>query len=67
MKMLFEFEAEENQTNIGIAKALTELPSLNEADLAEIGKYLLVYSDARAVGNLGRHKYELEKGGVVSL
>ena len=52
MKMFFEFEVEENQTNIGIAKAMTEVEFLNEADLCEIAKYLLVYTDARSTEKL---------------
>lgn len=67
MKICFEFSAAENLSNIGIAKALTEVPNMTESDLYEIGRYLLVYSEARATepDDLNRIQSELKKGGVI--
>lgn len=63
MKMFFEFEVEENQTNIGIAKAMTEVGFLSEADLCEIAKYLLVYTEARSTEKLlDFQRFERQKG-----
>lgn len=51
MKIIFELNLEENFSapekisNIDIAKAMTEVDFLNEADLCEIAKYLLVYTE----------------------
>lgn len=44
MKISFFCEAEEMNTNIGIAKAMTE-SGLTGKDLREIAEYLLIYSD----------------------
>jgi hypothetical protein len=58
MKIIFELELEEAFTtpeklsNMDIAKAMTEVDFLNESDLCEIAKYLLVYTDARAIDKL---------------
>ena len=52
MKIIFEMDWEEKLSNIGIAKALTEVSNLNDSDLCEIGRHLLVYSDARAIENI---------------
>lgn len=58
MKIIFELELEESFTapeklsNMDIAKAMTEIDFLNKADLCEIAKYLLVYTDARSTENL---------------
>lgn len=55
MKIIFELNLEESFTapekisNMDIAKAMTEVDFLNEADLCEIAKYLLVYTDARSI------------------
>jgi len=58
MKIIFElelneaFSAPEKLSNMDIAKAMTEIDFLNEADLCEIAKYLLVYTDARSTEKL---------------
>ena len=58
MKIIFELElkeaftAPEKLSNIDIAKAMTEVDFLNEADLCEIAKYLLVYNVARSTEKL---------------
>lgn len=46
MKIIFEMGLEEKATNIGIAKALTEIESLSVYDLIEINQYLSVYITA---------------------
>lgn len=66
MKINFRLNNDEYQSNIGIAKALTEVPNMTEADLYEIGRYLLVYSDARATeNNLSFFGYESQKAVTV--
>ena len=67
MKIIFELELEEKISNIGIAKALTEVPGLTDGDLCEIGSYLAVYSTARSSESLAGFQCEMEKGGVVSV
>lgn len=52
MKIFLEFEETEKMSNIGFAKALTDINSLNSSDLAEICNYLMIYSNARAQESL---------------
>ena len=47
MKLSILFDAEEKESNIGFAKAITEL-NFTTSDLQEIGNYLMIYSNARA-------------------
>ena len=72
MKIIFELElkeaftAPEKLTNIDIAKAMTEVEFLNEADLCEIAKYLLVYTDARSTEkNCAFHSEKAQKAVTV--
>lgn len=52
MKIIFEMDLEEKNTNIGIAKALTET-YLSTNDLREISRYLEVYCDERPFETMG--------------
>lgn len=55
MKVCLHCEAEESVSNIGIAKALTEI--LGTDDLREIVQYLLVFAENNPVDNsIGRQK-----------
>lgn len=45
MKLSIHLETNEPMTNIGLAKALIE-STLSPADLQELARYLLVFSDA---------------------
>ncbi len=47
MKIIIDMGLEEKFTNIGFAKALTELPFFRVEDLCEIIQYLVIYTDAR--------------------
>lgn len=51
MKLSILFDAEEKESNIGFAKAITEL-NFTASDLQEIGNYLVIYSNARAKESL---------------
>jgi hypothetical protein len=51
MKIFLEFEETEKMSNIGFAKAITEL-NFTASDLQEIGNYLMIYSNARAKESL---------------
>ena len=65
MKILFEVEAEEMETNIGIAKALIETKNLSVSDLREISRYLAVYCDEHLFDTIpNEHLCAPNKGGV---
>lgn len=63
MNIQFVYDKEEKETNIGIAKALTEsIP--DHASLHEIAEYLLVYCKARSNEMLAYpYGYEMKNGG----
>lgn len=63
MQLIVTFEAREQMTNIGFAKAIIDMNSFTPSDLQELGNYLLIYSNARAKENLERACVEY-KGGV---
>ena len=47
MKLTLEFEGNEKMTNIGLAKAIIDTEHFEAADLCEIGRYLIIYSESR--------------------
>lgn len=47
MKLTVEFEGNEKMTNIGLAKAIIDTEHFEAADLCEIGRYLIIYSESR--------------------
>jgi hypothetical protein len=59
-------DPEELFSNIGFAKALTEMPALNVSDLCEISRYLMVFCESRSY-SCSSHPFpigwEMKEGG----
>ena len=65
MKICIQFEPEEFYSNIGFAKALTEMPALDVSDLYEIARYLAVFCDVANKDLPHSPGYEARNGGVL--
>lgn len=52
MLLTVNFEGNEKMTNIGFAKAIIDTDYFTTSDLDEIGRYLILYSQARAKESL---------------
>ena len=63
MKLTVEFEPKETMTNIGFAKAIIDTDCFKPSDLQEIGNYLMIYSNTRAIESLEQAcKMEYKRG-----